>query len=93
MRPSDLLERSCKFVSNAPGHFWLVWLVWLVWRVWRIGSRRFGAYGAYDASVRITTDQKLGGSNPSERASVMSQDIGDDVSRHRRQAVQSGLVL
>jgi hypothetical protein len=28
-------------------------------------------------AIQVTTDQKAGGSNPSERAIVMSQDIGD----------------
>ena len=50
-----------RFVSNAPGHSWREWRVWRIEIKW---SGACDAHGAHGASVRITTDQKVGGSNP-----------------------------
>ena len=78
-RPSDLLSLFSKqFVSSTLGHWWRAW------RGWRIATARSGAPGAYDsheATVRITTDQKVGGSNPSERA-YFSRLSGHPLSLH-----------
>ena len=80
VRPSDVCLTMCtQFVSNPPS-----WSSCCVWRVRRTGTGWRGApggYGAYRVSRnrRITVDQKVGGSNPSERATQSFCELENEV--------------